>query len=68
MVDDARGVVWEALKLVELVVHEQLLGGLMDTGVEDEAVAHAARCARVQRLDNAIHLEVSCKMQVEMGV
>ena len=37
VVDDARGVVREALELVELAVHEQLLGGLMDVGVDDES-------------------------------
>jgi hypothetical protein len=61
MVDDAGGVVLEALEGVELAVHERLAGGLVEEGVGGEAVAHdAAHGAGVQRLDGAAHLELPC--------
>ena len=62
MVDDAGGVVLQALEGIELAVHERLPGGLVDEGVGGEAVAHdAAHRAGVQRLDGAAHLEVPCR-------
>jgi hypothetical protein len=61
VVDDAGGVVLEALEGVELAVHERLAGGLADQGVGGEPVAHhAAHRAGVQRLHGAAHLGIPC--------
>ena len=61
MVDYARGVVREALELVELAVHEQLLGGLMDVGVDDEAVAQIIELSEQQIIQTSLSSDATRK-------
>jgi hypothetical protein len=67
MVDDARGVVREALELVELVVHEQLLGGLMDVGVDDEAVAQIIELSEQQIIQTLLSSDATRKTKATEG-
>jgi uncharacterized 2Fe-2S/4Fe-4S cluster protein (DUF4445 family) len=67
MVDDARGVVREALELVELDVHEQLLGGLMDVGVDDEAVAQIIELSEQQIIQTSLSLDATRKTKATGG-
>jgi uncharacterized 2Fe-2S/4Fe-4S cluster protein (DUF4445 family) len=67
MVDDARGVVREALELVELAVHEQLLGGLMDVGVDDEAVAQIIELLEQQIIQTSLSSDATRKTKATEG-
>ena len=67
VVDDARGVVREALELVELAVHEQLLGGLMDVGVDDEAVAQIIELSEQQIIQTSLSSDATRKTKATEG-
>jgi uncharacterized 2Fe-2S/4Fe-4S cluster protein (DUF4445 family) len=67
MVDDTRGVVRESLELVELVVHEQLLGGLMDVGVDDEAVAQIIELSEQQIIQTSLSSDATRKTKATEG-
>jgi hypothetical protein len=67
MVNDARGVVWEALKLVELAVQEQLLGGLMDVGVDDGAVAQIIELSEQQIIQTLLSSDATRKTKATEG-
>ena len=67
MVDDARGVVREALELVELAVQEQLLGGLMDVGVDDEAVAQIIELSEQQIIQTSLSSDATRKTKATEG-
>jgi hypothetical protein len=67
MVDDARGIVREALELVELVVHEKLLGGLMDVGVDDKAIAQIIELSEQQILQTSLSSDAIRKTKATEG-
>jgi uncharacterized 2Fe-2S/4Fe-4S cluster protein (DUF4445 family) len=67
MVDDARGVVREALELVELAVQEQLLGGLMDVGVDDGAVAQIIELSEQQIIQTSLSSDATRKTKATEG-
>jgi uncharacterized 2Fe-2S/4Fe-4S cluster protein (DUF4445 family) len=67
MVDDARGVVRESLELVELVVHEQLLGGLMDVGVDDKAIAQIIELSEQQIIQTSLSSDATRKTKATVG-